>query len=71
MQWKEHGVDEKGSENIWVAVMGPDTQALGERRNVAPITQSQIAATVAALLGEDYDRAVPKAASPIAAVLPP
>ena len=30
-EWKEHGVDEKGSENIWIAVMGPDTEALGER----------------------------------------
>jgi hypothetical protein len=22
-EWKEHGVEEKGSENIWIAVMGP------------------------------------------------
>ena len=31
VEWKEHGVDEKGSENIWIAVMGPDTPARGER----------------------------------------
>ncbi len=31
VEWKEHGVEEKGSENIWIAVMGPDTAALGER----------------------------------------
>ena len=30
-EWKEHGVEEKGSENIWIAVMGPDTAPLGER----------------------------------------
>src|SRR5262249_17256271 len=24
-QWKEHGVEQKGSENIWIAVIGPDT----------------------------------------------
>jgi len=64
-EWKEHGVEEKGSENIWLAAIGPDTPALGERINVAPITQSQIAATIAALLGKDYPAAVPQAAPAI------
>jgi hypothetical protein len=68
-EWKEHGVEEKGSENVWIAVMGPDTSPLGERAHTAPVTQSQIAATVAALLGKDYHAAVPKAAVPIADVL--
>jgi hypothetical protein len=68
-EWKEHGVEEKGSENIWIAVMGPDTPPLGERRKGQKIVQAQIAATVAALLGEDYHAAVPKAALPIADVL--
>ncbi len=62
VEWKEHGVDEKGSENIWIAVVGPDTPALGERQNVGPVTQSQIAAAVAALLGQDYAHDVPAAA---------
>jgi hypothetical protein len=39
---------------------------LGERENVTPVTQSQLAATVAALLGEDYCAAVPQAGKPIA-----
>jgi bisphosphoglycerate-independent phosphoglycerate mutase (AlkP superfamily) len=69
-EWKEHGVEEKGSENIWIAVMGPDTEALGERARIASVTQAQIAATVAALLGQDYPAAVPQAAQPIRAVLP-
>jgi hypothetical protein len=68
-EWKEHGVEEKGSENVWIAVMGPDTAPLGERTHTAAVTQSQIAATVAALLGRDYHAAVPKAAVPIADVL--
>ena len=68
-EWKEHGVEEKGSENIWIAVIGPDTSPLGERTHTAPVTQSQIAATVAALLGKDYHAAVPRAALPIADVL--
>lgn len=69
-EWKEHGVEEKGSENIWLAVMGPDTAPLGERRNIAAVKQAQIAATIAALLGKDYPAAEPRAARPIAAVLP-
>jgi hypothetical protein len=69
VEWKEHGVEQKGSENIWVAVLGPDTAPLGERRNTAEIHQAQIAATVAALLGRDYRRAVPAAAAPISDVL--
>src|SRR5271170_4263141 len=47
VEWKEHGVDEKGSENIWIAIMGPDTAAMGELTDVSPVTQAQIAATVA------------------------
>jgi hypothetical protein len=62
-QWKEHGVEEPGSENIWIAVMGPDTAALGERRHTPEVHQAQIAATVAALLGKDYRHAVPVAAA--------
>ena len=69
VEWKEHGVAEKGSENVWIAVIGPDTAALGERTHTTPITQAQIAATVAALVGKDYRRAVPTAAAPIAEVL--
>jgi hypothetical protein len=69
--WKEHGAAPElaGSENIWIAVIGPDTKPLGERADVAEVTQSQIAATVACLLGEDYRRAVPGAAAAIANVL--
>ena len=61
-EWKEHGVEEKGSENVWIAVIGPDTAPQGERTNVAPVTQAQIAATVAAFVGRDYRHDVPMAA---------
>jgi hypothetical protein len=69
-EWKDHGVDQKGSENIWIAVIGPDTKPLGERTNVEPVVQAQIAATVAALLGQDYNKAVKQAAPPLEDVLP-
>ena len=58
----------KGSENIWIAVMGPDTPALGERMHTAPVTQAQIAATLAAFVGKDWHAAQPKAAASIVGV---
>src|SRR5450755_312747 len=61
-EWKEHGVDQKGSENIWIALIGPDTAALGERSQTGTVTQAQIAATIAALLGKDYKKEIPAAA---------
>jgi hypothetical protein len=61
--WRDHGVKQPGSQNIWLAVLGPDIKSLGERQNVPDITQSQIAATIAELVGEDY-RAFKPAAAP-------
>lgn len=69
VEWKEHGAEQKGSENIWLAVMGPDTPALGEREKVAPVAQAQIAATVAALLGQDWRKEKLEVAPAIDAVL--
>lgn len=69
VEWKDHGVEQKGSENVWLAVLGPDTPPLGERQNISPVTQAQIAATVAALMGQDYRKDVPRAAPPITDVL--
>jgi hypothetical protein len=63
--WKHHGAKVRGAQNIWIAVLGPHTSALGERASTGPVTQAQVAATVAALLGEDYAAAVPRAAGPI------
>jgi hypothetical protein len=69
VEWKEHGVEEKGSENVWIAVMGPDTVPLGERQQVAEVHEAQIAATLAAFLGKNYPQAEPAAAAPILEVL--
>jgi type I phosphodiesterase/nucleotide pyrophosphatase len=63
VDWKDHGVEQKGSDDIWIAVMGPDTPALGERKQLARVTQSQVAATIAAFVGQDY-RAFKPAAAP-------
>jgi len=67
--WTSHGEKLPESKYIWMAFLGPDTEARGERMNVAPVTQNQLAATLAALLGEDYAGSVPQAGEPIADVL--
>lgn len=65
LAWKDHGEKTPDSKYVWMAFLGPDTPALGERSRIAPVTQNQIAATLAALLGEDYTAPVPKAGQPI------
>jgi hypothetical protein len=67
--WKEHGNDTPGSSEIWIAAIGPDTPAWGERKQASAVTQAQIAATVAALLGYDYRKDFPAAAPPLEDVL--
>jgi hypothetical protein len=67
--WSRHGRDIDLAEQTWLAVFGPDTAPLGERTEVPELTLGQIAATAAALLGEDYRGAEPRAAAPIADVL--
>jgi hypothetical protein len=68
-EWKEHGAGQKGSENIWIAVMGPDTNPLGERANAVTVTQAEIAATLAEFLGKDFHRSSPDSARPLPGVV--
>jgi hypothetical protein len=65
-KWTEHGSEVPSSKYIWMAFLGPDTPGLGERSNIPAVAQSQIAATLAAFLGEDYNAEIPKAGTPIA-----
>jgi hypothetical protein len=68
-EWTTHGQKVPASRETWMAFLGPDTSALGERKQGTLVTESQVAATVAALLGENYHAAVPKSGAPIADVL--
>ena len=62
--WKTHGDEVPGSERIWMALYGAGIPAKGIVKDT-PITQSQFAATGAALLGQDFTAAFPKAAKAI------
>jgi hypothetical protein len=68
--WIHHSKTTPRSNETWMAIMGPDTPKLGERRNATLVASAQVAATVAKFLGEDYVKAVPRAAMPIADFFP-
>lgn len=57
--WKSHGRLVSGSSQMWFAVIGPDTPALGEMKSENQYFQKQVAKTVAAFLGLDYSNAEP------------
>ena len=62
--WGNHGTDYPQAGRIWIAAMGPGIPARGDRPGVS-VTQSQIAATVARLLGRDFRASRPEAAPAI------
>jgi hypothetical protein len=62
--WTNHGRDVPAAERTWMAMMGPGIVPLGVRRDTT-VTTSQFAATIAAVLGEDFRQAVPQAAPAI------
>lgn len=53
--WVEHEEGVPGAEDIWVAVIGPDTPDLGEVSNAPPVRQADIAATLLAFFGLEAD----------------
>lgn len=60
--WTDHSAKVEGAEFTWTALLGPDVPALGVRSNVNT-TLSQIAATLAELVGEDFRASHPQAAA--------
>ncbi len=69
LDWTSHGKKTPNSNETWLALLGPDTPPRGERRDTPVVTQAQIAATVAAFLGEDYRSFRPDAAPVLPDVL--
>ena len=64
--WTDHGKDVAGSNEIWLAAVGPGVGAAGEHRGGREVTLAQVAATVAASVGLDYRGDVKRAAPPLA-----
>ncbi len=53
-EWKHHGRKINNADQIWMAVIGPDTPAKGEVKGECQYYQNQVAKTLAAFLGLDY-----------------
>lgn len=64
VDWTDHGKKVDGAEFIWMALLGPEVSAKGVRENFEA-KQGQVAATIADLLGENFNAASPKAAAPL------
>lgn len=62
--WTGHGAKVVGSERIWMALYGAGIPAKGLVEKT-PTAQAQVAATVAHLLGKDYQQANAEAAAPL------
>ncbi len=67
--WQHHYYSVPHSNEIFLAVMGPDTQALGEIKQKGQLYQNQIAQTMAAFLGIKFENGHP-IGKPITSVLP-
>lgn len=68
--WKEHGASVRGSDQVWLGALGPGVPALGERKDLSDLTTSQVASTLALLLGHDWLAASPEAGAPLPLVPP-
>lgn len=67
--WRSHGTKVDGSDQIWVAVMGPDTPASGEIQSPGQFYQNQIARTVALFLQQDYTGREIEVGKPISSMI--
>jgi hypothetical protein len=65
--WNSHGKDTEGAQFVWSAVAAPNWAARGLWKAGHPAaSQSQVAATVAALVGKDWRKVAPAAGAPLA-----
>ncbi|BCS35852.1 hypothetical protein TBR22_A50860 [Luteitalea sp. TBR-22] len=65
--WSSHGKDTEGAQYVWAIVSAPHWPARGLwKAGHAPASQSQVAATLASLVGKDWKAASPKAGAPLA-----
>ncbi|MFN3839377.1 MAG: alkaline phosphatase family protein [Cyclobacteriaceae bacterium] len=53
--WKHHGIKIPEADQIWMAVIGPDTKPMGEVKASGQLFQKQIAKTMAAFLGLEFE----------------
>jgi hypothetical protein len=52
--WRTHGAKVEGAQDIWIAIVDPDSRRRGEWINAPALRQNQIAATLARAVGLDW-----------------
>ena len=63
--WRNHGADVEGAQDVWIAFASPSMARRGEWRDQAPLRSNQIAATLAEWMGLDWNALRPAAGRPI------
>jgi hypothetical protein len=64
--WNGHGKDVEGAQYVWAVVAAPNWPARGVwKAGHPPASQSQVAATVASLVGKNWNAASPAAGKPL------
>jgi hypothetical protein len=53
--WKSHNALNAGSDEIWLGIFSPDLQKTGENTQAVEIKQDQLASTMAALIGFNFE----------------
>jgi hypothetical protein len=59
VEWKSHGIKIPHADETWFAVIGPDTPAAGEIKTPGQYYTNQLAASIAAFLGQVYTNQKP------------
>jgi hypothetical protein len=63
--WRNHGTDVAGAEDVWMAFVSPRSSVRGEWRDHPPLFSNQAAATMASWMGLDWNATRPRAGRPI------
>jgi hypothetical protein len=63
--WRNHGANVEGAQQVWMAFVSPTMTRRGEWRGHEPLHTNQAAATMAGWLGLDWVALHPKAGAPI------
>lgn len=69
--WAEHEITIPGSDDIWIAVIGPDTPDAGEIKQGGTAYQGQVASTLLKFLGINFRELDNQAAPPLADAFEP
>jgi len=63
--WRDHGATVEGAQDVWIAFVSPSMSRRGEWASHAPLSNNQIAATVARWMSVDWNQIRPGAGKPI------